>query len=79
MILYNSSSAQKGIITGILMIAVSLIIYYLKGNFENGLQYIAYFLYVVGILWTLYSFRKKEAENKSFKNYFSFIRRYAYT
>lgn len=71
MILYNSSSAQKGIITGILMIAVSLIIYYLKGNFENGLQYIAYFLYVVGILWTLYSFRKKEAENKSFKNYFS--------
>ena len=71
MILHNSSSAQKGIITGILMIAVSLVIYKLKGNFENGLQYIAYFLYVVGIIWALYSFKIKESENKSFKNYFS--------
>lgn len=66
-----NGSAQKGLITGLLMIAVSLGIFYVKGNFENGLQYIAYFLYVAGIIWALISFKKSSAENKTFKSYFS--------
>lgn len=65
------SSTYKGLITGLLMLGVSLGIYYLKGGFENNLQYITYALYVTGILWALMSFKNSASEKKSFKNYFT--------
>lgn len=65
------SSTYKGLITGLLMLCVSLVIYYAKGSFENSLQYISYAIYVVGILWTLFAFKNGPSENKSFKNYFT--------
>ncbi|MFZ1530089.1 MAG: DUF4199 domain-containing protein [Ferruginibacter sp.] len=65
------SSTYKGLITGLLMLAVSLGIYYAKGSFENNLQYITYALYVGGILWALIAFKNGPSENKTFKNYFT--------
>jgi hypothetical protein len=67
----NLSATYKGLITGILMLAVSAGIFYTKGNFESGLQYITYALYVGGIIWTLNDFHKKNPDRRSFKNYFS--------
>ncbi len=67
----NLSATYKGLITGILMIAVSIGIYWLKGNFENGLQYITYGLYIAGILWALLGFKNSAEPKKSFKNYFT--------
>ncbi|HMT97214.1 MAG TPA: DUF4199 domain-containing protein [Ferruginibacter sp.] len=69
--LKNISATQKGLITAAVMIVISLLIYYFKGNFENGLQYITYFVYIAGIVWALLAFRYSDKENKSFKNYFS--------
>ena len=67
----NLSATYKGLIIGVLMLAVSAGIFYTQGNFESNLQYITYALYVGGIIWTLNDFHKKNPENKSFKNYFT--------
>ncbi|MDB5201248.1 MAG: hypothetical protein JWQ27_657 [Ferruginibacter sp.] len=65
------SPTYKGLIVGALMIIVSLLIYKFRGNFDNNLQYIAYFLYIAGIVWTLVDFHRNPAGDQSFKHYFS--------
>jgi Protein of unknown function (DUF4199) len=65
------SATYKGLIAGALMILISIGIYFYKGNFENKLQYITYFVYIAGIVWTLIAFKRSSGENKSFKNYFT--------
>lgn len=65
------TSTYKGIITGICMIAISMCIYFFKGNFQNPMQYLTYAVYVAGIIWTLKSFSYHTKGNKTFKNLFS--------
>ena len=61
----------KGLFVGVLMIAVSFVIYLTKGNFENKLQYIVYSLYVGGVVWTIIDFKKNEGVLPSFKDFFA--------
>ena len=65
------TATNKGLITGIVMILVSVIIYYTKGNFENKLQYISYSIYAAGIAWTLFEFSKSASHTNKFGTYFS--------
>ena len=68
----NLSPTYKGLITGLLMILASIGIFYVKGSFENSLQYVTYCLYIAGIIWALVGFKNKPGtENKKFRNYFS--------
>ncbi len=67
----NLSATNKGLVTGIVMILISIGIYFYKGNFENKLQYITYFTYIAGILWTLKTYKQSGDEIKTFKNYFT--------
>ena len=67
----NLTATYKGLLTGVLMVLISIGIFFYKGNFENNLQYITYFVYIAGIVWTLIAFKQSAEENKSFKNYFS--------
>lgn len=67
----NLSATYKGLITGTVMVLISIGIYFYRGSFENKLQYITYFVYIAGIVWTLIVFKQSSEENKSFKNYFS--------
>ncbi|HRN91959.1 MAG TPA: DUF4199 domain-containing protein [Ferruginibacter sp.] len=66
----NLNPTLKGLITGVLMIVVSIYIYSTYGNFENNMQYITYALYVGGLIWTLISYHQQEVL-KTFKTYFS--------
>ncbi|MEO6489474.1 MAG: DUF4199 domain-containing protein [Ferruginibacter sp.] len=65
------SATIKGSITGTVMVVISILIFYYKGNFENKFQYMTYLTYIVGILWTLIDYKHKEPGPKTFKNYFS--------
>lgn len=65
------NATVQGLITGILMVIISLLIYQAKNGFDNGLQYITYTVYVAGIVWTLVYFHKASSQEKTFKNYFS--------
>src|SRR5664279_743680 len=65
------TATEKGLITAITMILVSVIIYYTKGNFENELQYVTYSIYAAGITWTLFEFSKLKDHPNKFGTYFS--------
>ena len=67
----NISARNKGLITGVIMIIISIAIYLAKKNFENNLQYITYAVYVAGILWTLLSFKNATGNTATFKQYFA--------
>ncbi len=64
------SATLKGLITGLLMIVASFIIFEVKGSFDNKLQYITYSLYVAGILWTLLSYERRPENTGKFGGYF---------
>ena len=67
----NISARNKGLITGAVMIIISVCIFLVRKNFANGLQYIVYTTYVAGILWTLFTFKKQTDNTATFKQYFS--------
>jgi Protein of unknown function (DUF4199) len=67
----NITAKIKGLITGAIMIIISICIFVAKGSFENGLQYITYTTYVAGILWAIFDLKKQTANAATFKQYFS--------
>ena len=67
----NISARNKGLITGAIMILISIGIYLVKKDFDNSLQYIVYATYIAGILWTLIAFKKEAGDTSTFKTYFS--------
>jgi len=64
------SPSVKGLVTGIAMIVASLAIYYNSKTVNSSLQYTVYALYIAGILWTLFSYKKISPE-AGFKSFFS--------
>jgi hypothetical protein len=54
------TATYKGLLTGALMIATSLLIYATQKSFDNNLQYTVYLLYLAGIVWTLTAFAKTQ-------------------
>jgi hypothetical protein len=63
---------KKGLITGALMIIASLFSSeILKNPVESYFQFIIYFLFTGGILWSLIAHSKKNGNTLSFKDYFS--------
>ncbi len=65
------SATYKGLVTGLLMVAISLVIYYLQKGFDSNLRYITYATYTVGIYWTLSSYSNMPGVIKTFRSFFS--------
>ncbi len=63
--LQNITAAQKGVITGLLMIAATLILFYTHQSYESPFQYLIYLIYFAGIIWCLLSFSRRN--NSDFK------------
>ena len=63
---------QKGLITGVLMIIVSVFsLYILKNPFESYFQFIVYGIFCGGIIWSLLAYSKIAVEKQTFKDYFA--------
>lgn len=62
----------KGIITGLAMIAFSLIVFYGLHQPAGSYQYVVYLLYTAGIVWSLLEFNKTATADTKFKDYFSY-------
>lgn len=62
--------AVKGLITGILMVALLLIFYFAGVNDASPLRLLVYFIYGLGIVWTLVVYSQRE-QNLSFSNLFN--------
>ncbi len=54
------SPAIKGLITGLVMLAFALTLYYAKVPGDSPIQYIAYIIYAGGIIWTLRDYSRSE-------------------
>lgn len=63
---------NKGILTGVLMVLVLLLFFYgLHKPVIGTTEYIVYAVYIAGILWSLFDFKKTAADDAKFKDYFS--------
>lgn len=70
--LQQLNATKKGLVTGLLMMAASLLFYtVLNFPVNEKEQYVLYSIYIAGILWSLLSFRQLTGEQKKFKDYFS--------
>ena len=59
----------KGVITAATMIVLSLIVIKITKSINGPYQYAVYSIYLAGILWTLFAFKKTGSH--SFKEFFS--------
>ena len=70
--LQNLNATKKGLITGLVMIVLSLLFYYvLMMPLNQKDQYVLFTVYIAGIAWSLFSFKQTSAAIKNFKSYFS--------
>lgn len=67
--LLKITAAQKGIITGIIMIVVTLVLFYSHQSFDSPLQYFIYGVYLAGIVWSLQNYSRSD-QYKKFGKYF---------
>jgi hypothetical protein len=66
----NLTATKIGLITGAMMIALSLIFFYSGQPFDSPLQYLIYIVYAFGIVWSLYEFSKTEENTNKFATLF---------
>jgi Protein of unknown function (DUF4199) len=68
----NLNATKKGLITGIVMIGLALLLYYvLKLPLNQKDQYALFTVYIAGIAWSLIAYKQSDATEKNFKSYFS--------
>lgn len=65
------SPLVKGLITGVLMVALILIFSYMKIPATTGAQYLIYAVFGGGIIWTLLDFSRTEAFTGKFGELFN--------
>ena len=57
------NAAQKGLITGILMIGVTFFLFSTYQAVDSPIQFLIYGVYLAGILWTLLSYSNSAKDN----------------
>lgn len=68
--LKNLNATKKGLLSGTVMISLSLIFFYTGQPFESPLQYLIYIVYAAGIIWTLKEFTVSENNSNKFSAFF---------
>ncbi len=64
------TSTIKGLITGAVMLATALGLFYSKQPVESNLQYLAYIVYAGGIAWALISYSRSASYQNKFMDLF---------
>lgn len=68
----NISAKYIGLITGGLMVLISLLMFYQFHYPDTGtVKYVCFSIYTIGIVAALFNFKNKHTEVKEFKDYFS--------
>ena len=68
--LKNLNATKKGLITGLLMVGISLLVYYAKLPFDSPVQFIGYIVYAGGVVWTILEFSRTGNHSNKFGEYF---------
>lgn len=67
---FSISPAMKGLVTGLVMISISLGVYYADLPASSPIQYLIYAAYGLGIIWTLIAYRRSAAFTGKFADLF---------
>lgn len=66
------TATYKGLITGAVMIIVSLFLFYgMKLEHDDPSQLVVIGIFIIGVIWSLVSFHRSATGPLTFKNYFS--------
>ena len=68
--LQKLNATKKGMLTGAVMILLSLLFYYSGQPFDSPLQYLIYAIYAGGIVWTISAYSKSADKTEKFSAYF---------
>jgi high-affinity K+ transport system ATPase subunit B len=68
--LKNLNATKKGLITGLVMIGITLGIFYSGQAATSPLQFLVHIAYAGGIVWTIYEFSKSEENTNKFAAFF---------
>ena len=68
--LKNLTATKKGLLTGLVMIALAILFYYSKLSFDSPFQYVIYIAYTFGIVWALFDFARNGQHTNKFGEYF---------
>ena len=68
--LKNLSATKKGLITGLLMVGISLLVYYAKLQIDSPVQFIGYIVYAGGVVWTIVEYSRSGNHSNKFGEYF---------
>lgn len=63
--------ALKGLITGLVLVVVSLLLYYTNQKPSTGFQYLSYVIYAGGIFWTLFAYARSAEYTGKFGDIFN--------
>jgi Protein of unknown function (DUF4199) len=66
----NINATVKGLITGTVMIALSLAFFYKGLSFDSPAQYMIYIVYAAGIIWTIFTFSRSPENTNKFAAFF---------
>jgi len=66
-----TSTTSKGLVIGLILVILALATYFANIRVDGPAQWIGYAVFVVGIIWSVYSFGKQMDYNSTFGNYFA--------
>ncbi|MFT4094573.1 MAG: DUF4199 domain-containing protein [Niabella sp.] len=67
----NLTATVKGVITGLLMIAIGLLIYFNNIAGNSAWQYAGYLVYGIGVVWSIAAFAQRRKGNVTFGELFN--------
>ena len=68
--LKNLNATNKGLITGLVMIGITLGIFYSCQSTASPLQYLVHIVYAAGIAWTIYEYSRSAENTNKFGAFF---------
>ena len=68
--LKNLNATNKGLITGLVMIGITLGIFYSGQSAASPLQYLVHIVYAAGIAWTIYEYSRSAENTNKFGAFF---------
>jgi hypothetical protein len=66
-----TSTTTKGVVIGLILILLALVTYFGNIDINGPIKWLGYIIFILGIIWAVYSYGKQINYNATFGNYFA--------
>ena len=66
-----TSTTTKGLVIGLILVIISLATYFTKMDLNGPVKWIGFVVFIVGVIWSVYSYGKQLNYDSTFGNYFA--------